>query len=99
MTDVQQPWLEAEEGPTAPCSLCGKSDPGRVNDRLLIQTPGTARRCEAVCRACGRSLARVVKRFGTNLTVQVEEGQGEAGERDGSAAARKHGDRRALRQQ
>jgi len=65
------------------CVLCGLGQRERGNDdHLVIETPDVGRRAEMVCGPCGGTLARVIEKFGSHLTFQIEEAQVEAGERD-----------------
>ncbi len=71
-----------EASSTAACTLCGKHEPGGTKDHLLVGTPGVLAHDSAVCQECGKTLGHVVERFGSDLTVHVEEAQVRAGKRD-----------------
>ena len=45
-------------------------------------TPGTPSHDGAVCEACGTTLDQAVRKFGSDLTVTVEEAQREASDRE-----------------
>jgi hypothetical protein len=53
-----------------------------VKDHLLAGTPGTPTHDGAVCQECGQTLDRAVQKFGSDLTVQIEESQVQARKRD-----------------
>jgi hypothetical protein len=65
-----------------PCSLCGARPRPATGDHLLVGTPGVPSHDGAVCEACGTALDQVVRKFGNNLTVTVEEAQREASDRE-----------------
>jgi hypothetical protein len=64
------------------CEVCGTTDARRVTDHVLVGTPGTPQLDEGMCEACGAVLDQVVHRYGRDLTMQIEEGQREASERE-----------------
>jgi hypothetical protein len=71
---------EAQSADT--CSLCGARRPGETQDHLLVGTPGTPAHDGAVCTGCGGVLDQVVRKFGCDLTVTVEEAQRRASDRE-----------------
>jgi hypothetical protein len=58
------------------------TDVDRVTDHIQVGTPGTPAHDEGVCESCGAVLGSVVDKYGGNLTVQVQEAQREASERE-----------------
>jgi hypothetical protein len=71
---------EAQSAET--CSVCGARRPGDTKDHLLVGTPGTPAHDGAVCAGCGGVLDQVVRKFGSDLTVTVEEAQRQASDRE-----------------
>ncbi len=67
---------------TEMCSVCGARRPKDTKDHLMVGPPGTPAHDGAVCEACGTALDNVVRKFGADLTVTVEEAQHEASDRD-----------------
>jgi hypothetical protein len=63
---------------TQVCSVCGARRTKDTKDHLLVGAPGTPSHDGAVCEACGTALDNVVRKFGSQLTVSVEEAQREA---------------------
>jgi hypothetical protein len=64
------------------CGVCGTIDADRVTDHIQVGTPGTPAHDEGVCESCGAVLDQVVNKYGSQLTMMVEEAQQEASERD-----------------
>ena len=64
------------------CTLCGARRQGETKDHLLVGTPGIPSHNGAVCEACGTALDQVARKFGSDLTVTVEEAQREASDRE-----------------
>lgn len=71
-----------EAQPATECCVCGTNDMAQVQNHVLVGTPGVPLTDGGVCEQCGRVLGRVVEKFGSELTVQVEEAQKDANERD-----------------
>ena len=57
------------------CAVCGTVDAQRVTDHVQVGTPGTPTHDEGVCEECGAVLDNVVERYGSDLTVMVQEAQ------------------------
>jgi hypothetical protein len=76
---------EAPGAQVAPCCVCdapsARSDK-RVSDQLVVGEPGTPTQIGGVCETCGEVLNQVVKKFGSCLTLLVEQVQTEASDRD-----------------
>jgi hypothetical protein len=53
--------------------VCGAQRPDEIKDHLLVGPPGTPSHDGAVCQACGLALDHVAQKFGSTLTIQVEE--------------------------
>jgi hypothetical protein len=64
------------------CGVCGTVDAERVTDHIQVGTPGTPAHDEGVCEACGAVLNRVADKYGSHLTMMVQEAQHEASERE-----------------
>ena len=64
------------------CAVCGTTDSRRVTDHIQVGTPGIPTHDEAVCERCGGVLGQVVERYGSDLTMLVDEAQHEAGARE-----------------
>ncbi len=64
------------------CGVCGTTDAKHVTDHIEVGPPGTPTHNEGVCDACGQVLDNVVDKYGSELTMMVEEAQHEASERE-----------------
>ena len=64
------------------CAVCETTDADRVTDHVLVGTPGVPQHDEGMCETCGAVLDKVVHKYGRDLSLQVEESQHEASERD-----------------
>jgi hypothetical protein len=64
------------------CEVCGTTDTRRVTDHIQVGTPGVPAHDGGVCDACGAVLDNVVDKYGSDLTMMVEEAQREASERE-----------------
>lgn len=64
------------------CAVCGTADANRVTDHVQVGPPGTPTHDEGVCEQCGGVLGRVTERYGSQLTMVVDEAQREASDRE-----------------
>jgi hypothetical protein len=64
------------------CSVCGTRGTEDLKDHLLVGTPGTPTHDGTVCAGCGAVIDRVARKFGSDLTVTVEEAQQNASPRE-----------------
>ena len=64
------------------CGVCGTVDAGRVTDHIQVGTPGTPAHDEGVCEACGAVLDKVAEKYGSQISMTVEEAQHEASDRE-----------------
>jgi hypothetical protein len=64
------------------CAVCGTTDGRRVTDHVLVGPPGTPTHDEGVCERCGAVLDQVVGRYGSQLTMLVDEAQQQASGRE-----------------
>jgi len=64
------------------CAVCGTTEPGRVTDHVQVGPPGTPTHDEGVCEHCGSVLDTVARRYGSDLTMLVDEAQQSASDRD-----------------
>ena len=64
------------------CAVCDTADPNGVTDHVQVGPPGTPTHDEGVCEHCGAVLGRVVERYGSQLTMVVNEAQREASARE-----------------
>ena len=64
------------------CAVCGTTDSRRVTDHVQVGQPGTPTHDEGVCEHCGGVLDRVTQRYGSQLTMLVDEAQQEASDRE-----------------
>ena len=71
---------EAQNATT--CAVCGTTDKKRVTDHIQVGQPGTPAHDEGVCDTCGRVIDNVVDKYGSELTMMVEDAQQAASERE-----------------
>ena len=64
------------------CAVCGTVDASRLTDHIQVGTPGTPAHDEGVCESCGAVLGTVTDKYGSQLTMMVQEAQHEASERE-----------------
>jgi hypothetical protein len=64
------------------CSVCGTRGSDDLKDHLLVGTPGTPTHDGTVCAGCGAVIDSVARKFGSDLTVTVEDAQQNAGARE-----------------
>jgi hypothetical protein len=67
------------------CSVCEAPTAHRgtqLTDQLVVGQPGATTYVGEVCQACGQTLDRMVGKFGSDLTVLVEQAQTTAGDRE-----------------
>lgn len=64
------------------CGVCGTTDAKTVTDHIQVGTPGTPAHDEGVCESCGRVLDNVVDKYGSQLTMMVQEAQTQTSERE-----------------
>jgi hypothetical protein len=64
------------------CAMCGTTDSRRVTDHVQVGPPGTPTHDEGVCERCGAVLSTVTQRYGSDLTMLVDEAQQRASDRD-----------------
>ena len=64
------------------CGVCGTIDPDRVTDHIQVGTPGVPSHDEGICEACGAVLDRVAGKYGSRLTMMIEEAQHDASPRE-----------------
>jgi len=57
------------------CGLCGPAATTPVRDHLLVGSPGGSQQEKGVCGQCGDVLDRMVKTYGSDLTVIIQAGQ------------------------
>ncbi len=57
-------------------------DAERVTDHIQVGTPGTPAHDEGVCEACGAVLDKVAEKYGSQISMTVEEAQHEASDRE-----------------
>jgi hypothetical protein len=69
---------EAQNATT--CAVCGTADAPHVTDHIQVGTPGVPQHDEGVCEACGKVLDNVVEKYGSQLTLMIDESQREAGD-------------------
>jgi hypothetical protein len=70
------------------CAVCGTVDNSRLTDHIQVGTPGAPAHDEGICEACGAVLDRVANKYGSRLTMLVEEAQHEASERERTGPSR-----------
>lgn len=71
------------------CAVCGTTDARRVTDHVQAGPPGTPTYDEGVCEQCGAVITSVTQRYGSDLTMQVDEAQRTAGHREITTPRRK----------
>lgn len=64
------------------CAVCGTTDPRGVTDHVQVGPPGTPTHDEGVCERCGGVIDTVAHRYGSDLTMLVNEAQQSASDRD-----------------
>ena len=64
------------------CAVCGTTEASRVTDHVQVGPPGTPTHDEGVCEHCGGVINSVTQRYGSDLTMLVDEAQQSASGRD-----------------
>lgn len=62
------------------CAVCGTTDTRRLTDHVQAGPPGTPTHDEVMCEHCGGVITSVTQRYGSDLTMHVDEAQRMAGD-------------------